>query len=284
VIVLYGYSLLALIHLMKQEGKAALATIAEAERLMQRWQVSEQVYQGWIAIVKANIWMALDKQERAEECLSRVNDIDGPTGINHAELFPMQSGLYQLTCVRLLLQKKDYTKVIQLLDSIDLKAQAGIIQLLATLFKAAAFALKHESAKAKQIWQQGLELAQREKIQLDIGKFISLNIQDLESIIDSTWRATEITQVVSCHEDKGHKVDEASAPAMAPAFIEASNLSAREHEVLGLIAKGYSNQSIADQLFISLHTVKTHARKINAKLGAKSRTQAIVKAQEQMII
>ena len=71
---------------------------------------------------------------------------------------------------------------------------------------------------------------------------------------------------------------------MAPAFIEASNLSAREHEVLGLIAKGYSNQSIADQLFISLHTVKTHARKINAKLGAKSRTQAIVKAQEQMII
>ena len=284
VIVLYGYSLLALIHLMKQEGKAALATIAEAERLMQRWQVSEQVYQGWIAIVKANIWMALGKQERAEECLSRVDDTDGPAGINHAELFPMQSGLYRLTCVRLAFQKKEYSQVIQLLDSIDLKAQAGIIQLLATLFKAAAFALKNDSSKAKQFWQQGLELAQREKIQLDVGKFISLNIKDLESIIDSTWAAIDIVQVVVGDEEKTHKVEESSAHAMAPAFIEASNLSAREHEVLGLIAKGYSNQGIADQLFISLHTVKTHARKINAKLGAKSRTQAIVKAQEQMII
>jgi LuxR family maltose regulon positive regulatory protein len=54
--------------------------------------------------------------------------------------------------------------------------------------------------------------------------------------------------------------------------------------VLVLIAEGHSNQGIADQLFISLHTVKTHARKINAKLGAKSRTQAIVKARERMII
>jgi LuxR family maltose regulon positive regulatory protein len=61
-------------------------------------------------------------------------------------------------------------------------------------------------------------------------------------------------------------------------------LSIREQEVLVLIAEGNSNQGIADQLFISLHTVKTHARKINAKLGAKSRTQAIVKARERMII
>jgi LuxR family maltose regulon positive regulatory protein len=65
---------------------------------------------------------------------------------------------------------------------------------------------------------------------------------------------------------------------------DCSNLSAREKEVLALIAEGFSNQEIADQLFISLHTVKTHARKINAKLGAKSRTQAIVKARELAII
>ena len=65
---------------------------------------------------------------------------------------------------------------------------------------------------------------------------------------------------------------------------DSSGLSAREKEVLALIADGFSNQEIADHLFISLHTVKTHARKINAKLGAKSRTQAIVKARELAII
>src|SRR3546814_1381340 len=44
-------------------------------------------------------------------------------------------------------------------------------------------------------------------------------------------------------------------------------LSNRELTVLRLIAQGCSNQEIAEQLFISLHTVKTHARRINTKLG-----------------
>ena len=60
----------------------------------------------------------------------------------------------------------------------------------------------------------------------------------------------------------------------------AEPISEREQGVLELIAKGLSNQEIADKLHISLHTVKTHARRINAKLEVKSRTQAIVRARE----
>lgn len=60
----------------------------------------------------------------------------------------------------------------------------------------------------------------------------------------------------------------------------AEPISEREQGVLELIAKGLSNQAIADQLHISLHTVKTHARRINAKLDVRSRTQAIVRARE----
>jgi len=55
-------------------------------------------------------------------------------------------------------------------------------------------------------------------------------------------------------------------------------LSQRELEVLKLIAQGSSNLQIADQLFISLHTVKTHARRIHSKLGVERRTQAVAKA------
>ncbi len=55
-------------------------------------------------------------------------------------------------------------------------------------------------------------------------------------------------------------------------------LSNRELTVLRLIAQGCSNQEIAEQLFISLHTVKTHARRINTKLGVARRTQAVAKA------
>jgi LuxR family maltose regulon positive regulatory protein len=57
-----------------------------------------------------------------------------------------------------------------------------------------------------------------------------------------------------------------------------SPLSSRELAVLRLIALGCSNQEIAEQLFISLHTVKTHARRINSKLGVARRTQAVARA------
>lgn len=57
-----------------------------------------------------------------------------------------------------------------------------------------------------------------------------------------------------------------------------SLLSKREEAVLGLIAQGCSNQQIAEQLYISLHTVKTHARRINVKLGVERRTQAVARA------
>ncbi len=44
------------------------------------------------------------------------------------------------------------------------------------------------------------------------------------------------------------------------------DLTARERDILGLLAKGYENQRIADELFISLKTVKTHVSNILSKL------------------
>jgi LuxR family transcriptional regulator, maltose regulon positive regulatory protein len=55
-------------------------------------------------------------------------------------------------------------------------------------------------------------------------------------------------------------------------------LSPRELEVLPLIADGLGNREIADRLFLSLHTVKSHACSIYAKLGVGSRTQAVARA------
>jgi len=66
--------------------------------------------------------------------------------------------------------------------------------------------------------------------------------------------------------------------------VDASLLSSRELEVLGLIAQGNSNQQIAEQLFISLHTVKTHARRIHSKLGVERRTQAVAMAKKLGLI
>ena len=58
----------------------------------------------------------------------------------------------------------------------------------------------------------------------------------------------------------------------------ATTLSAREVEVLRLVARGLSNRAIARELVISLGTVKTHIHNISGKLGVDSRTQAIARA------
>jgi DNA-binding NarL/FixJ family response regulator len=57
-------------------------------------------------------------------------------------------------------------------------------------------------------------------------------------------------------------------------------LSARESEVLGLVARGYTNQQIARKLLISVSTVKKHVRSAISKLGVSDRTQAAVRAAE----
>lgn len=61
-------------------------------------------------------------------------------------------------------------------------------------------------------------------------------------------------------------------------------ISKRELDVLNLMAKGLSNEEIADKLFISLNTVKTHSSNIFLKLDVKRRTQAVDKAKRLKII
>lgn len=68
------------------------------------------------------------------------------------------------------------------------------------------------------------------------------------------------------------------------AEIENLSISKRELEVLSLIAEGLSNKEIAEKLFVSLNTVKTHSSKLFEKLEVKRRTQAVEKAKKSGII
>jgi DNA-binding CsgD family transcriptional regulator len=56
---------------------------------------------------------------------------------------------------------------------------------------------------------------------------------------------------------------------------EALGITPRELEILALIAEGLSNKEIAERVFVSENTVKTHSSRLFDKLGAKRRTQAV---------
>jgi DNA-binding NarL/FixJ family response regulator len=76
------------------------------------------------------------------------------------------------------------------------------------------------------------------------------------------------------------QVSVASRDALLLARAEKMGLTTRELEVVRLIAQGRSNTEIAAELFVSDATVKTHINHIFSKLGARDRSQAIVKARE----
>ncbi|MGC8596134.1 MAG: response regulator transcription factor [Candidatus Kryptoniota bacterium] len=64
---------------------------------------------------------------------------------------------------------------------------------------------------------------------------------------------------------------------MGTSTKEAENLTVREQEILSYLAKGYLYKEIADTLFISVDTVRTHLHRIYEKLQVRSRTEAVLK-------
>jgi two-component system, NarL family, response regulator LiaR len=77
----------------------------------------------------------------------------------------------------------------------------------------------------------------------------------------------------------------AKVPALEPfapnaAHQQTLGITARELEILTLVARGFSNREIAAQLFVSENTVKTHCARAFDKLGAARRTQAVQRGKE----
>ena len=82
---------------------------------------------------------------------------------------------------------------------------------------------------------------------------------------------------------------EVAVPAAVPFVLNEEKLrelavTPRELEILDLIASGMSNREIAEKLFVSENTVKTHSSRLFDKLGAKRRTQAVQLGKELGLI
>jgi len=149
-------------------------------------------------------------------------------------------------------------------------------QLKALVLLAVALDAHGERARAVEVLDEALALAEP-------GGFIRLFVDEgapmarlLYEACSRGVHAAYVRQLLAAFPVDG--TDEDVPPTTPAAGTRlAEPLSARELEVLPLIADGLTNQEIAVRLYLSLHTVKAHARNIYAKLGVSSRTQAVAK-------
>jgi LuxR family maltose regulon positive regulatory protein len=149
-------------------------------------------------------------------------------------------------------------------------------QLKTRILQAVAFHTLGERARAVELLDEALALAEP-------GGFIRIFVDEGAPMARLLYEG--LSQGV--HPDYVRRllaafpVDDAGQAASPATRVAGSRLaeplSSRELEVLPLIAKGLTNQEIAARLYLSLHTVKAHARTIYAKLGVSSRTQAVAR-------
>lgn len=158
--------------------------------------------------------------------------------------------------------------MITLLNKISLKARH--IVLYGLVLAAMVFALK---------WLQWKFLVVDLSIEMYVG---------IIAVIFTVLGAWIATKLVS-HNAEKVVVKEVIVPPPGGGGINETrlnelDLSEREYEVLQLMAKGYSNAEIAESLFLSVNTIKTHVSNLFVKMNVESRTRAVVKAKDMGIV
>lgn len=247
----YGYVLQAFICSQQGHTDEALQHIDNLEWLLQRWQVEDGSYH-WLVLVRVHVLINHGKTQHAALMFEKFLADRSLSQLPRSEVFPMLPDLARLTQVRLLLQLGRLDECQNAIDKAAQKNGSVIYRALLSMLRALLLHRQHP-ASGQAVIGAAVRTLHKENIASEL-------IYWLANLHQNSQKITEHTPLLASH------------------------LSERELEVLQKIALGLSNQEIADQLFLSLHTVKTHARKINVKLAAKSRTQALAKAQELGLI
>ena len=250
----------------------AFVWIGRAERTMHSWQVDESLFVPVLEALKASCWLAQNQIESAGQAVSKLAPYREAGFV--PELFPMMPGLLDCLQVRIDLARGDLIRARETLQGIRERYEGTIpwgVELHMRLLEAVIVQDEKGPVVAQKILSSVVAEAAREHF---ISPFSELR-GELQDLIEKGFGQlpdSPFKEALGALFEL--KPDAVGADALAEPISE------REQGVLELIAKGLSNQEIADKLHISLHTVKTHARRINAKLDVKSRTQAIVRARE----
>jgi len=271
--VLIGHCVIARLDGASGEFAKAFAELAEAERLMHIWDVPPIYYLAMITLVKCELWLAQGRIDLAEAWLARLGQTY--TGEHaaappefHPQL-PLHVELQQALLDVIQGQPMLAEGRLNVLHENGQRTGRQLLSVIALTQKVALLLSSGREPEARKVLSQALEAAAG-------GVY-----QPFDALLKNhaDWLRGQL-QALTCNAVGQQLLTHFPTAAPRPA-VESSateQLSSRELAVLRLIAQGCSNQEISEQLFISLHTVKTHASHINSKLGVERRTQAVARA------
>ncbi|MCY1287810.1 HTH-type transcriptional regulator MalT [compost metagenome] len=262
---LCGYLLLAELVAERREFDRAEQLLSKVERQMQWLKVPETRYRESLQYVQGLLWLAQGEAERARECFLQVlhnleaSDLLPPSGFYD---LPLRS---RLSLVQAEMQLGQVPAAVSGLQALEQECRESGLRGLACecrLALAEALRLAGQDKAAERLLGQELEEVQRLNLPRPLRGLLARQRGWLEACLPPPAERQGCLRLLD--------------PAAQP-----SPLSKREEEVLQLIGQGHSNQQIAELLCVSLHTVKSHARHINVKLGVERRTQAVAYAKAQ---
>jgi len=274
--VLIGHCVIARLEGSSGEFAKAFAELAEAERLMHIWDVPPIYYLAMITLVKCELWLAQGRMDLAEAWLARLGQTyNGEHPAAPPEFHPQLPLHIELQQALLeVIQGQPMLAEGRLNALLEHGQQTGrqMLSAMALTQKISLLLGTGREPEARKALSQALDAAAGGILQ----PFERLLAEHPDWIRGQLLGGASTTVA----QDLVEKLPAQSTRSALEAAPVSEQLSTRELAVLRLIAQGCSNQEISDQLFISLHTVKTHASHINSKLGVERRTQAVARAKE----
>jgi LuxR family maltose regulon positive regulatory protein len=262
-----------------------------AENIIQKMEnlARESNLPPWIArqvsAWQARLWLAQGKLEAAYQWMEESGlDINRVSRVSHELNF---FTLFDyLVIARILIIQKQLDEASELLQHLFEAAEAGgriskVIEI--QNLQALTYQARGETNRALSILERTFAFARPEgfvRIYVDEGQPMAHLLQIALSRGIAPEYVRRLLAAFPIVEPERTSMPTTPSEFQIPDSEIVEPLSERELEVLQLIAIGLTNREIADRLYLSLNTVKVHARNIYGKLNVHSRTQAIMRAQE----
>lgn len=260
----YSYVLLAQLDARRGAADQAQQGLAEVQRMLHQRGISESIYRSVLSVASVSVGLLEQHYQPAIHLLARMGrHYNDPTSLTPPSACPELFALMSFLHAQVLCTQGAIDEAIGILTQVLEKAEEFGFQVIVSQALMALGKARHQRGDIRQAERM---LASAAAMAMRQGQ---------GQLIEEGHFLTEL----QCVPELEFQPRGGNGITPAPLIGGAETLlSPREHVVLTLIAKGHSNAEIAEILSISLHTVKAHAKRINAKFQVNRRALAVARA------